>query len=577
MGNSLTRTQGTFFIAGLCGAIILGLLPFISLSIKEGKIPTIVPEVVDDSLYYYARTSEVVRGKPLIGNPYYFEHRDEIAPSFFITDWFGAVPRALGLPMNWTIFVDIALWVGIFYSLGFFLFKRFGYEVSKASLISFLVSLSVLWLVVRPVSMQIVFPFFLLYLLALYDWLADLSSRGRQIFIVGASGLIFYLYSYAAQLVIIIFALLLLCELYKRRWERVKQIFLTGMMTFLVSLPSLYFLYRQIKDRAFWETMVRTGLIRTHSIGGEGFLCLSIFVLGIILIKLSFTEEPLKRKFFSILGLALALLSVSNVVTGKDLETAVHAIRFMDLWFVIVFFCSLPYLYRKLFSKMGIRMWKKVTFCAVLLICLGRLFMVYGVTAHYLVSTTQLKSDDSLTPLLTFIEKNLPPDAVILASDYVSGYIPIYTKDYVLFHPAAGLQLVTDSEVFERYAISRAGKVTTSALINDMRLYRGVGPSEHAWKNENRSIFYCNLVGKVTSAVCPQEVDRETYYGNNYFSDLEKQDTIKVEPYVSELLSKYHVEYVILDNTNSQFVLPKNLLKTPLYEDGRFKVYALGK
>ncbi len=578
MENKSVKIQKSFFVAGLIASILLGLLPFIVLTVQEKRFPTVIPEVVDDSLYYYARTAEVAQGHPLIGNPYYVEHRADIAPAFFVTDWFAALPAIFHLSMNLVIFFDIAVWIGIFYFIGHLFFKRVDYSLGGASVLSFFVTLSVLWLLVRPVSMQIVFPFFFLMLLVFYDWLADRSSRRKLISFAVIAGVLFYIYSYAAQLVVLLYVLLGLWELYTKQFQNLKRTLLAGCLSLLIALPSFYFLYRQIENDNFWQTMTRTGLIPTHSLGGEGLLCLALVFLGLVIIKISFPKRSTQSKFFAVLGLGLGLLSISNVFTGKDLETAVHAVRFVDLWFVILFFSSLPNLYRQFISFDRGANLKKIGYLILMLICGARFFVLYGVTVRYLLDSNRIENTASSEPLIGFLKTAIPDNAVVMADDKISGYVPVYTKAYTLFYPAGGLQLVSDEEVFERYALSRINTLTEQQLVDDMRLYRGVGPSEHVWKNQNRIALYCGFIQKLrVSAACPPIVSRETYYGPEYFNNLYKQYSLSVQPNVATLLSKYHVQYVVVDKTDPQFVLPKILLKKPIYEDQSFIVYSLGK
>src|SRR3989344_4737718 len=70
----------------------------------------VVPSFVNDDLYYYARMNNITNGYPFIGNPYYFEHRQEISPAFFVSDWIATIPMKLGVSFILTISFNFIFW-----------------------------------------------------------------------------------------------------------------------------------------------------------------------------------------------------------------------------------------------------------------------------------------------------------------------------------------------------------------------------------------------------------------------------------------------------------------------------------
>ena len=67
--------------------VILNVIYFLSFGILS-----LFHRPVDDSEYYLARASEVLRGRLQIGNPYFYEHRNDLGISFLIPDWLTAIP-----------------------------------------------------------------------------------------------------------------------------------------------------------------------------------------------------------------------------------------------------------------------------------------------------------------------------------------------------------------------------------------------------------------------------------------------------------------------------------------------------
>src|SRR3989338_4485083 len=67
-----------------------------------------VPPVYTDEDYYYARMREVSDGYPFLGNPYFYEHRTDPAPTFFVTDWLAATPLVLGASLPMTLIFNFS-------------------------------------------------------------------------------------------------------------------------------------------------------------------------------------------------------------------------------------------------------------------------------------------------------------------------------------------------------------------------------------------------------------------------------------------------------------------------------------
>ena len=167
----------------------------------------IVPEYIEDSNYYYARINDVVRGYPFGGNPYFVEHKDSISPAFFISDWVASMPFLIGLPFNLGIIFNVIVWSEIFVFILYFLFKKFEVSEINSIVFSIVTWLQVFWLFVRPVVMQVIFPGYALFLLALFLWIEN-KSKKRTFFLVLTSLYCIYIYTYLLQIVFFTFLII---------------------------------------------------------------------------------------------------------------------------------------------------------------------------------------------------------------------------------------------------------------------------------------------------------------------------------------------------------------------------------
>src|SRR3989338_3140960 len=116
----------------------------------------VLPKGTTDSLYYYARIHEVVDGHPLNGNPYIYEHRDDLAPAFFLPDIISAIPAIFGARFDVAIMINIFLWSFVFLALSLLLFELLMVPRWWALLWSVLLYATSYSFIFRPTVMQII-------------------------------------------------------------------------------------------------------------------------------------------------------------------------------------------------------------------------------------------------------------------------------------------------------------------------------------------------------------------------------------------------------------------------------------
>ena len=94
-------------------SIFLSFLPALRL-LPLAESSTFFEAFTTNYSYYFARIHEIADGKPFIGNPYFFEHKDEPSVAFFGADWVASVPVLVGLPFGLAMYLNLLFWLCIF-------------------------------------------------------------------------------------------------------------------------------------------------------------------------------------------------------------------------------------------------------------------------------------------------------------------------------------------------------------------------------------------------------------------------------------------------------------------------------
>lgn len=543
--------------------------------------------------YYLDRLKEIGDGNVFLGNPYFIEHAKEIPPAFFVADWMNYVPMFFGLNMAYGIILNLFLWSLIFMFLSFTIFKKMGISnwVSVfGSVITYLAGYS---LIIAPVSMQTIYPFYLISLLALYVWFDDQDNPKKQIFLAVALSLCFYVYTYLWQITLstclLFIGYLLLTKKYKSLFNLLKILGLA----FILSIPLFIYTYKQITHPYYWESMRRIGLIKTHLPTAEVYYSCRWIVLSLILwLWIRFIKKDivlnkdyvLMSVYFSITGIALMGVSSSNLITGKELELAQHIVRFIKVWLAISFVSYSYFLYQNIETLKSCKAYKNLVALTIALFVLA--FGIFGYikdsSLYYIFHRDnydlQIKNFDELESSLKWLDSNEPNPVVVMA-DYnadTNKFVTILTKHYVLFSDSGVLSLLSDNEATERYLLNGViNNISVTDIQNDYRLYAGNGHALHEYKTHNRNVRICQMLRLYSFGYdCGKIEDKVSFAGEAYFNNLYTQYKNEIIPNLTQEMKKFKVEYILLDNNKS---LNPNLKKIKtikeVYRNSSYVVY----
>ncbi len=287
----------------------------------------------------------------------------------------------------------------------------------------------------------------------------------------------------------------------------------------------------------------------------------------------------------------MVIVSFSNIITGKELETAQHIMRFVALWFAFALTFGL-------FVSSRSKLWQHFDLKRrIILVCLLGLSFVglFQLATRYGVASlirpgvgsmnTGLRDDQALAPALAWLEKNETQSKVVWApqDSPINDNITILTKHYVLFSMGGILHIVTDKEVEERYLLSKTlDPITVDDIKREFKIFAGAGNAVHASKTHNRGVRICQilLLNKV-GVSCGEMTDPISLKGEAYFTDLSHKLNNDIRPNLASELAKFHVSYVVADHAlhpGFESALQEKLpTATRVFSDARFSIYKLAE
>ncbi|OGH68212.1 MAG: hypothetical protein A3C15_03125 [Candidatus Magasanikbacteria bacterium RIFCSPHIGHO2_02_FULL_50_9b] len=566
--------RSILFWIGLCAVAVLALVPHARIARAFGSVPPVVVSIIEDDRYYFSRSKEIADGNFFIGNPYYIEHADDTSPAFFVSDWIAAVPHVFGFSANQVGVINLVVWSVIFFLIVLVLLQELGATRRHAIAASLFVFIALYAPVVRPVSMQIVFPFFLLFCVMLVRWLKE-QSLWRAFALAAAAAVNFYIYTFSWQIIVVALAILFL-RLALRKDLTLKKVCHVVIPLLVLSAPAVAYMIHQTNAPFYWETMERIGLVATRLPTAAALLHGVALVAASALWYLcrknnngvTATDQSDKKYFFVIMTVALCITALSNIVTAKELELGSHVGRFMDLFSVIIIAVTIPH----------IALVRRRLALNLLLICLIAVTVVF-VLRRMSITRSILSPDiaynianQAYAGPLQWLETEIKNPSVILANADLSEFIPVMTKHYVAFYQTASLQLISNQEQIERYLISRPDLIAVDrAMLHDnVRVYAGTGPAIHQYKTHNRFVRMCRALRlNAVGADCGEYTTAVELLGEKYFADILKtRDALAAN--FGAALDRYHIEFLLIDTKRDPQFASAKFFPVIKYNDGRF-------
>ncbi len=573
--------------------LLLALLPVVDTMVTIGRDWKGVPMLYTDEVLYYAQVREVADGHPFFGNPYFYEHRESLTPAFFGSNWLASIPFFMGMSLPQAIVANFLFWSLVFVFAVFYLLRRLGVGGMWSATGALFVFIQSYLTAYRMSVRQEVFPFFFIFYITLFAWLEKPGDKKRIVALAVSAGTSFYLYSFFWQVVVATLGLVFIYAILIRLIKfpsfniprpAISSVFFVGILSAVIASPVIYYTWLQTHTEFYWEAMGRFGLINTHVptaevvySGSWVIILLVLFVLGWRWFPNIFSREKYSFifVFLALTGLSMVCLQASNMITGKELETAQHVKSFIVPWLAIGFFAWLAYSWKSIMKK-GIR--EMVLGTIALALIVANIHFILFITPFPVGETKNLRKDmQNYGPPLSWLEEREANPTVIWSDpeNNITPYIPALTKHYVLYAEPGNLNILSDSEVEDRYLTTRYfDGISTTTLKSEFALYAGRSRTYHYPKTLERKQKVCRILGITEWEWCPTQIDKFELVGDAYFTRLIQKYKDNITPRIHEKLAAYHVRYILVDKKQRPNVNPERLIGTVKeYDDGRFAIY----
>lgn len=572
--------------------LILTVIPVLDIALVLGNSWQGIPPAFSDEPFYPARVQTIVKGYLTEGNPYFFEHRNDLPLVIFAGAWINALPQMTGLSLNVSLLVNFILWSILFATTLYWLFRELRAPPWVAVFGTVLLYIESYSHVLRAVNLQPVYPFYFLFYITLLRLIRE-QNRKNTVLLGLATGAVFYLLAYLWQIAIITLGVLFLYALIRKNRPLVKATLLSSLVGGLIGLPiPLYAFWLSHTSPYFWESVARLGLVNTHLPMAEviysgGWIGTILILLAVLFLCVRVFREDkefiLLGSFISVSGLGLWIMQGSNLITGKLLETGEHVRRLLIPWLI---FSTI---------SIGVSLWKqrKQLSRGLQVFSVGMLILLSGAILYYTYNyfapsfiTTNVNHELWETQQLyvkpfAWLQKEEQNPVVVWSDphDDITPNIPTFTKHFTLYTWAGMMELVPEGEIRERYLVSQYfNNPTVEDLMSDreMALYLGRHDFPHKAKTIERGVKMCRILFFWDkNKDCGTSPTSQELLGDQFFIDLENKFQNDVKPNIHAYLKKYHVSYILKDKVLDPAYHPEALGAKLVYSDSRYELWKL--
>lgn len=521
----------------------------------------IYPMLSNDEDQYLAMTREAYDGHYNFGSVYLKEHKDvpylqqplaeiifsgtakffnKSVPALFAVNDF-ALPfiGVLTLYFLMLSLTESGIIAGFFSALYYFLF------ISQFN---------------RPINPQFSFLFLFLGLQLIWKIMNNEKRSLKKFLILNFAlsavfGTAFYIYPFVWSSIFVVYCLALLSL--SVRFHEIKYFF-KNFLAFAVpaaifTVPYILNLRRAAMDANYLEQNLRFGFLTTH--WPHAYFNVSLMVLSLIVLYLIGKDANSNRKIFGYcLALAGVILNWQNVLTGKAFSFSMHYYWVAVLFLFIIFSICAAILVNNHKNNLLRRRDLLVIFL-ILISSFSLLRKERGAgpidfsMLSGSVDSAQLRDIQSLAGVSDWFEKNSPKDSAVMSfgKDYY-WFIPAYTSNNDFQNANAGLFLISDDELENRWAIQN---------------FFRKGIDEEYVKRHNVEIWANKFIEKYQNEKIRNKILNLIWLGKSedsiIFMPAEYADRIlmKLERYrkagFEESLKQYSVDYILLDKNDAEF------------------------
>ena len=546
----------------LLGILAITAIPFAFYASISGEfLPTILPQLEQDTLYYLTQVRELFDGHSSLGNPYIRDHADDHFPGLLLSMKLAAIPGLFGLGINMIFAVNLLLYSLLTGALLFVICRKM--HPKHPLMISGLAVLGVAIMhvdLMRPI-MQTIYPSFILFMMALLWVLDDLYDRKRAAALGAITVVSFYMYPYFWMTAFTAVGLLFLRSIFQRDWKAVRLQLLMIVGITLLCIPQILAIVALFYDEVVRELNLRIGLVQSHFIMPLTWWNMKYCIattLGLLLLS---TRRKLSSAEWMVLmvGGAMWIGSMSNVISGKAMDFETHFWRLSLPWSII----ALAVLAKSFaMHKQMIQRLVTGTLCTLLFLTTLNRAAIRSNSFAYLHRRDAIAinhhSVKAYEPVFAFLNSELQPEQVILSADAIGVYIPLYTSHYLLYEVKAFLHTIPNAQLMTRFLVHNVDRVDDAFLRSNAHYATGIAPTSTA--------KYHRAQGK--------DVTFLDFVGGDAFIEKALSEHQKIDREYDAYLEQFDVTYVLIDNLADRNPrIPRNT--QDVYSDERFTLYAL--
>jgi hypothetical protein len=322
------------------------------------------------------------------------------------------------------------------------------------------------------------------------------------------------------------------------------------------SIPFVLNALKLSANPLFVAANLRFGFINTHIPGAFFNVFLMFLCIPIIYLLQRFTQYKKIIFFGWALILGGIILNWQNIITGKILQFSPHFYPIMVLFVFLIGAVVISKINRGNFA----------IFPKSFVVLSGAVLIIFSLVVYRqkgeilslpeMIFSTDISVIQNMSPALNWLQDNTPADSAIyaLGKNY-NWAIPVYTHDNIYFTSNAGLSMISDDELENRWVIWK--------FFEDIKRDDVYG-SREIWNNKFIDTYQSKeskrkILQFITGKKYPETVLMEQKYLDIV---MDKRVKFKKEGF-EKALKTYEVDYVLVDFNDERY---KNL-------ENKFKQY----
>ena len=555
---SFIKQHWPALIMALMVGVLVVLPDLVSISKSGSNFHAVYPMFNDDESYYLSTTKEVYEGHFKSGNTFIAEHKGDPALQPLYTETlvsFEAKLLNVSVPEVFVLNDFFLPVVGLL--LIYILFLSLTDKKSISTTLAFLFHFVFLSSFNRPINPQLSFIFFLLGVLLVWKVVSKRYDFKQYLVLNVLLGLVFsllvYVYPFYWTSILVLYGVSSLTFAWVNRDLAYcfKNWFIFGLTSIVFLIPYGLGVLRTQASPFLEESLIRNGLVFTHWPGAffsAGFL---ILCFPIVYLLRGLIEDKARLVFCYSLIISGLALNWQNVITGKILQFSSHYYLTTVLFVFLIFAICTQSLLEK-YRKTRRTGYKTIT--AVSLLFILSILILYKQKGEFIgafeniFTPPDISKMQELSPALDWLNENTPKDSVVysLGGSY-DIFVPMYTADNVYTSGYAGMSLMSDSELENRWAVGHFWENVDADMIKHSQ--------RSIWINEFQDTYANKEVRRKILQFITKKIYPETVLIDQGRVEevLNKYKQFKKAGF-EKALKTYRVDYLILDTDDVRYV-----------------------